>query len=71
LQIIRNLADGVPLAILFWGINLQRAQPGTAAKAFARQRSADCPQTAAVDFWEALRVGTTRAPALVPDCPHI
>ncbi len=45
-----------------------RAQLDTAANAFARQQSADCAQSAAVDFWEALRVGTTRAPVAVLNC---
>jgi hypothetical protein len=44
----------------------KRARLGIAANNDARQWSADCPQSAAVDFLEALRIGTTRAPAAAP-----
>jgi hypothetical protein len=44
------------------------AQLDTAAKGIARHRSADCPPSAAAGFSRVLRVGTTRAPAVVSSC---
>ena len=35
----------------------RRARPDTAANDFARQRSADCPQSAAVDSWRRRELG--------------